>query len=405
MTPKQFPYISQIKVVDCFAYQNFLIPGTPLVDIKHIILTGKNGSGKTTILRGIADQILQLQTGTKPTILIEQLKAAKKQNPQNYSANVSWDQQITDLEAIELVFSNEQELIEFPKIDQYIFSYFKAHRKVAVQNVTTVTRETDFTTNIKQHKSDPGYLASQFKQYLVNKKIYEAFDFMNSKMDSTSQNKIFFEELTGIFRKIFGDGKLKLEFVQEVFEFYIVFSDSRKVTFNQLSEGFSAFLNIVMDLIMRVDLIRRQSNNLKLDPTGIVLIDEPETHFHLSMQYEILPLLSKLFPNLQLIIATHSPAVISSLKNAIVYDISSQTEVSDWLLGSSYSELMIKHFGLENEFSPIADKILSDIEFAVLNNNVLALKNVIIDNEKYLTPSLRLEIESQISKIESQKKA
>ena len=121
------------------------------------------------------------------------------------------------------------------------------------------------------------------------------------------------------------------------------------------------------------------------------------------MQYEILPLINNLFPNVQLVIATHSPAVISSLKNAIVYDLSSQKQVSDWLLGSSYSELMITHFGLENEFSPVADKIISDINTAVREKDPMKLKDILIENDKYLTASLRLEIESQIIHIEHTK--
>jgi len=77
-----------------------------------------------------------------------------------------------------------------------------------------------------------------------------------------------------------------------------------------------------------------------------------------EMQYEILPLLDNLFPNIQLIIATHSPAIILSLKNAIVHDLTSKNEVSNWITSSSFSELMITHFGLDNEFSPVADKII-----------------------------------------------
>ena len=49
-----FPYIKQIKVNDCYAYQNFSIPHEPLDTYRHIILTGKNGSGKTTILNRVA---------------------------------------------------------------------------------------------------------------------------------------------------------------------------------------------------------------------------------------------------------------------------------------------------------------------------------------------------------------
>jgi ABC-type molybdate transport system ATPase subunit len=151
-----------------------------------------------------------------------------------------------------------------------------------------------------------------------------------------------------------------------------------------------------MDLLMRTDLLRKTKNDYSIEAAGIVLIDEPETHLHLSMQYEILPIINKLFPNIQLIIATHSPAIISSIKNAVVYDLTSKDEVADWVLGSSYSELMIKHFGLDNEYSSIADKIILDVNNAVKEKSIIRLNQILTENENYLTPSLKLEIESQI---------
>lgn len=156
-----------------------------------------------------------------------------------------------------------------------------------------------------------------------------------------------------------------------------------------------------MDLMMRADLIRKESGNYNFDPPGIVLIDEPETHFHLEMQYEILPLLATLFPKIQFIIATHSPAIISSLDNAIVFDLSSQKNVSGWIQGSSYSELMIKHFGLENEFSPKADKLLDALNKAYKSKDLNRLKELFTEYEDILTPSLNLEIESRIIELES----
>jgi len=46
-----------------------------------------------------------------------------------------------------------------------------------------VSKENLFLSQLdKQY--DPDKFAAQFKQYLVNKKVYEAFDFMNSKTES-----------------------------------------------------------------------------------------------------------------------------------------------------------------------------------------------------------------------------
>jgi len=392
-----FPYIAQIQVKDCYASQNFNVPHQPSSTFKHIILTGKNGSGKTTILNSIAESIKAYRDGKSPEHLVRQFQVIAQSQAFNSPPRKEYDQKIKVLESLQLQFLGEPTILAKKQTNDYIFSFFPASRKVNLKDVTTVTKEDEFYNKLNS-KSDADFI-SAFKQYLVNKKVYEAFDFMNQNQSKISESQRFFDELVKTLRQIFKDEKLTLEFVQEKFEFYIVFSDSRKVTFNQLSEGFSAFLSIIAELIMRVDLLRKQSENWSWNPEGIILIDEPETHFHLSMQYEILPLIVALFPKLQMIIATHSPSIISSLKNAVVYDLSSQQEVSDWLLGSSYSELMISHFGLENEFSPVADKILSEVNKFIINKNTEGLRQLLVDNEKYLTPSLKLEIESQIIKL------
>jgi len=46
---------------------------------------------------------------------------------------------------------------------------------------------------------------------------------------------------------------------------------------------------------------------------GIVLIDEPELHLHPAWQRKILPALQKVMPDTQIIAATHSPLILSSV--------------------------------------------------------------------------------------------
>lgn len=395
-----FPYISQIQVNNCFAAQGLFIPKDELSEFKHIILTGKNGSGKTTILKRIAFLVTQLRNGKTKIQGINNLQGIIQANL-NHPSRPEWEKQVSEYNDLDLKYIGDLETELTKQPENYIFSFFQASRKIEVAVVDTVTIEDEFLKHLKNDNTTENFV-SKFKQYLVNKKVYEAFDYINNKFSKTNQSKNFFDNLTDTLRSIFEDDELELEFVQENFEFYLKLKDGRRVTFNNLSDGFSAFLSIIMDLFVRTDLLRKSKNDYSFEPEGIVLIDEPETHFHLSMQYEILPLINRLFPKIQLVIATHSPAIISSIKNAVVYDLTSREEVSDWILGSSYSELMIAHFGLDNEFSNVADKILDELNIAVKDKNLDKLRSILFQNEKYLTPSLRLEIESHIIDIENQ---
>ncbi len=401
-----FPYIRQIKVNDCFTFQNFKILNELPEKFKHIIITGKNGSGKTTILNRTGFLLQKSESGTNIRQHVQLLKNDIVRDLKNPSVG-HWQEELKNFSDVELEFFNEQNQLGLSdnasdyfrqNRGNYILSFFQAHRKVQLQDVQTVTKETDFPNHLNR-SSDTESFSRHFKQYMVNKKVYEAFDYMSNKADSVNHNKIFFEDLTETLRTVFKDQNLSLEFIQENFEFLIKMGDGRKVTFNQLSEGFSAFLTILMDLFMKTDLIRKQNNDFKLDPQGIVLIDEPETHFHIEMQYEILPLLDNLFPNIQLIVATHSPAIISSLKNAVVHDLTSKNEVSNWITSSSFSELMITHFGLDNEFSPVADKIIEAFKEAYSEKNDEKMADLMEKHKDYLTPSLTLEIESRIAEL------
>lgn len=50
-----------------------------------------------------------------------------------------------------------------------------------------------------------------------------------------------------------------------------------------------------------------------------VSFDEPENHLHPALQRTLMPALVDAFPNVQFIVATHSPFIVSSLKDSNVY--------------------------------------------------------------------------------------
>ena len=86
----------------------------------------------------------------------------------------------------------------------------------------------------------------------------------------------------------------------------------------QLSDGEKGLLAMVGDLARRLAI----ANPGLADPlqgSGVVLIDEIELHLHPNWQREIIPALTRTFPNCQFIVTTHSPQVISEVKPESIY--------------------------------------------------------------------------------------
>lgn len=87
---------------------------------------------------------------------------------------------------------------------------------------------------------------------------------------------------------------------------------------NQLSDGEKSLLAMTGDLARRLALANPSLED-PLQGSAVVLIDEIEQHLHPAWQRQIIPVLTKTFPNCQFIITTHSPQVLSQIKPDNIY--------------------------------------------------------------------------------------
>lgn len=104
----------------------------------------------------------------------------------------------------------------------------------------------------------------------------------------------------------------------ESFTFYastesslIITKDGQELRIGQLSSGEQSLLMMVCDIARRLAIANPKPNNA-LNGKGIVLIDEIELHLHPSWQRYAIPCLCHTFPNIQFIVTTHSPQVLSN---------------------------------------------------------------------------------------------
>jgi hypothetical protein len=147
---------------------------------------------------------------------------------------------------------------------------------------------------------------------------------VGGKKTRAEEIKAWFKRFDEVLKLIFDDQSAHLDFDIETFAFHIVIDGREPFTFDTLSSGYAAVLDIVVDLMMRME--KKAGRHYDLE--GLVLIDEIETHLHLALQRKILPILTKLFPNIQFIITTHSPFILNSIENAVIYDLENSTLVN-----------------------------------------------------------------------------
>ena len=89
----------------------------------------------------------------------------------------------------------------------------------------------------------------------------------------------------------------------------------------QLSDGYRNLLALVLDFARRLAQANPNWEN-PLEAPGILLIDEIELHLHPGWQQTVIENLRRVFPNTQLIMATHSPQILTTVKREHIHLLS-----------------------------------------------------------------------------------
>ena len=328
----------------------------PIADEKcpHLIITGKNGSGKTVLLNAISDFFDIIKKDTSLNFLkyksdleywVNYLKSVSAQEEKIRAQKEidDYKKYISQLYGrVEIESDALMEMVDKYSKGLFVIAFYQADRKVKMAEPKNPTKP------VYNKKGDVKETAtSQFLNFLSDLKIQEALARNEKQTKDADEISAWFEDFESLMRHIYQDDHLTLEFNYRDYSFKIC-TEGKKFKFTEVSDGFAAVLDIVADLILKM----QDDNSLtrSYQKEGIVLIDEIETHLHLALQKVIMPLLTKVFPNIQFIITTHSPFVLSSMPNAVAYDLEHQ-EVLDNLTEYSYESLAEGYFGVRTQSS------------------------------------------------------
>lgn len=91
------------------------------------------------------------------------------------------------------------------------------------------------------------------------------------------------------------------------------------VALDKLSTGFVSIIKIFQEIVAGYGGWSNINDLSQVD--GIVFIDEIEPHLHISWQTKIIGILKEFFPKTTFYISTHSPLVLSGLKDGEAYEL------------------------------------------------------------------------------------
>jgi len=304
-------YITKIKINKVRHLENLSINlGS---EKKHLILTGKNGSGKTSVLEALNKYFIDFFSRQHSRPLGEIKKLYDVVYP-------IWFKHTAD------------DMYGFRHNEENIYAFFSVKRD------TTTMEKPNGIEKVELSKMKNEKLNKYFLKYIVALKAERSFAKDDRDDETVKKIDSWFNTFEEMLKQIFNDPSVKLEFDRRnimSYNFLIKRSNREAFGFTTLSDGYSAIIDIVTELLLKIETTQTKS----FDVEGIVLIDEVETHLHVEMQKNIMPLLTSFFPNIQFIVTTHSPFVLQSIEKSVVYDLEKRMQVED-LSGYSYDALI-----------------------------------------------------------------
>ncbi len=299
---------------------------------KSTVIFGINGTGKSTILRSInllyaniinqivnrkelkqsyAIQLEDIQYGKKETKITALIDLENEKIPyyrgmirntgKKYH-NKNSLKQITDIFHEKYVTDEEQNNIP-------IFVNYGTNRLVL-----------DIPLRIRTHHTFDIYAA--FEKAIENKIDFRTFfEWYRNQEDYENEYKIETGDLSYEDRALKAVRTAILSMLDECSNLRVarkprlqmkIDKGNMSLNVSQMSDGEKCTMALLGDLARRLTLANPALENPLLGK-GIVLIDEIELHMHPSWQRKILSTLKKTFPNVQFIVTTHSPIILSEV--------------------------------------------------------------------------------------------
>ncbi|EOZ9293744.1 AAA family ATPase [Serratia marcescens] len=356
-----------------------------LLDGKNLIVVGNNGAGKTIFLRALQNSINKLfneqqyQTIESIKLTLDGQRSALSQiepdtqSYNNYLSSINYYEKMLEEKSIfDVVISSSTSFIQSIKNDEIIFRFFEANRIYTSDGTNLLTSVDSLYERFKENNANQQSTSSYFERYLVSMSNYALLEKGAEQLDEYKRVSNIINKIQSDLGSLFEDESLVLSFNRKKLRMEIIQKNKPPFSLSHLPSGYSSILAIYAELIMLSELSNKSKNEIK----GIVIIDEIDAHLHVTLQKKVFNFLSESFKDIQFIISTHSPFVVQSVSDAIIYNLSKNERMEDLSI-YSYSSIIKGLLG-ETTNSKDLEKLLSELIKLSENNNYDSRFNTII---------------------------
>jgi energy-coupling factor transporter ATP-binding protein EcfA2 len=140
----------------------------------------------------------------------------------------------------------------------------------------------------------------------------------------------------------------------------------RNLDFSQLPDGVRSTVGWIADFMMRQDFVK-WDRTLGDKRPGVLLLDEVDAHLHPLWQRKLLPAMREALPDVQILVTSHSPFVISSCPNSRVHVLELDENGRayarppvDSPIGESVTTTLKEIFGVDSRFDVLTERELDE---------------------------------------------
>lgn len=291
------------------------------------ILTGANGSGKTTILNILGYHynwhvnFVSTPERDRVTGIIRYLSDAfRHKNQQSLVTHSIGQIGYTNGTIAQLQVpaqTNQQYSISITNQQTISGLHIPSHRPTysyrPVSSIPTqvINRQSAYNEYFSSHfQSLSGHNPQKTPSQITKESLMSLaiFGTGNNYVKPDENARLAFEGFQEVLRKVLppklGFKRICIEVPEVLLE-----TDSGNFSLDAVSGGVAS----ILDMAWRIFMYSPEGNRF------VCTIDEPENHLHPELQQSLLPNLVNAFPNVQFIIATHNPFMISAVYDSTVY--------------------------------------------------------------------------------------